>query len=261
MQRINGRAIAKRIIDQLKKSPTEKILAAVLVGNDPASIAFLKIKEKTAEELGVKFQLLQFPESINQSDLARTINYLSADPTIGGIVLQLPLPKVFDRDQILKNLVAEKDVDALTDQALVEPPAVGVAKEILKEVDWDLSGKKVVVVGKGFLVGQPISQWLAKRKVNFKIADSKTENLKEFLAEADLIITGVGKSGLIRPDWLKDGVGIIDFGYPADLDLKSEILNLKSGFYTPTPGGTGPILVAKLFENFFTIWQKYSCYI
>jgi methylenetetrahydrofolate dehydrogenase (NADP+)/methenyltetrahydrofolate cyclohydrolase len=155
----------------------------------------------------------------------------------------------------------KKDVDNLRSGTLVESPTVTVVKEVLQSVGWKLADKKVAVVGRGRLVGGPIIKWLEKEGVDFKVADEKTENLQEFLSDADLIISGVGKEGLIKPEWLKDGAGVIDFGFPADFDFSSlEIRNLKLkiepaglAFYTPTPGGTGPILVAKLFENFYLL--------
>ncbi len=254
MQKIDGRFIAAGIIEELKKKPAPgKILAAILVGNDLASSSFIKIKEKVAGDLSIRFDLYQLPDLVSQEELEDKIKKVSNDPKIGGIIVQLPLPKKFDRERALSYINHEKDVDGLVSD-LVESPVVGVIKEILKSQNKSLNDLSVAVVGKGRLVGQPIIKWLKKDGVKFKVADSQTENLQEVLSGADLIITGVGKKDLINPEWLKKGAGIIDFGFPPDLQiLKIENCKLKIGFYTPTPGGTGPILVAELFKNFYIL--------
>lgn len=284
MIKVDGRAIAQKIIEKLKKLPKpEKVLAAVFVGENSSSASFLKIKEKIARELGINFQLQRLPKTASQEEVEEKVKELSGDAAIGGIIVQLPLPENFDREKILACVDFKKDVDTLTDLSLVEAPVVGVVKEILDWIaDQDSELKKfkeltspiihnskfiirVAIVGKGILVGQPIIKWLSELKIKdqrlrIKIADSQTKNLKEFLAEADLVITGVGKAGLIKPEWLKAGAGVIDFGFPADLDQK-QLVNCQLStvncpelaFWTPTPGGTGPVLVAKLFENFYKL--------
>ena len=274
MIKIDGKAIARKIVEELKKRPKpEKILAAVFVGRDEASAAFLRRKEAIAKELGVTFQLHQLNESISQEELEKKVAEISYNERVGGLIVQLPLPKKFDRDGVLAKINPKKDVDALTNQSSVEAPAVGVVQEILRHIAEfpecskfkSLNSLNIAVVGRGLLVGQPIVRWLEDeslrfKSLKFKVADSKTENLEEFLADADLIITGVGKAGLIKPEWLKEGAGVIDFGFPPDLDqeqlVKCQMSNVKCpelGFYTPTPGGTGPILVAMLFRNFYEL--------
>ncbi len=271
MQKVDGRLIASKIIEKLKGRPVpNKILAAVLVGNDKASQSFLKVKEGVASDLGIRFDIYQLSDLVTQDDLEEKVKKISNDSNVGGIIVQLPLPKKFDREKVLNYINPKKDVDALTAGALVESPVIGVIKEILDYMSISsLKDLKIVVVGRGRLVGQPVIKWLERENsclpvgmVKFKVADSKTKNLAQFLSNADLIITGVGNppagGGLINPEWLKEGAGIIDFGFPPDLDIlkidpPAGGLNSKLGFYTPTPGGTGPILVAKLFENFYKL--------
>jgi len=261
---VNGGEISRRIIEELKqKPPPAQRLVAVLVGNDSAAAIFIKEKAKVSRELGVAFEAIELAEVITEEELEEQVRTLSNDLSVGGVIVQLPLPKRFDREAVLTQLLSEKDVDNLTGRAAVESPAVAVVKEIIywftKSIDWQWEGKTVAVVGaSGFLVGRPISRWLKNFQFsifNFqlKTADIETENLQEFLADADLVITGVGKEGLIKPEWLKPGAGVIDFGFPSDL-FQSPTSNLQHlSFYTPTPGGTGPILVAKLFENFYRL--------
>lgn len=261
MNIIDGRRISNSIIERLKQKPTpNKILAAILVGGDPSSLAFLKRKAKIAEELRIEFKLYELEEAITQEDLEKTVKRMNNDNRIGGVIIQLPLPKKFNRDRILYVLDISKDVDALKSDSVVEAPTVGVVKAIIDDLGLKIKDLgTIAVVGKGLLVGRPIINWLSNLQLltsNFelKIADSKTENLAEFLKDANLVITGVGKSGLIKLEWLKEEVVVIDFGFPPDFSMeKSDSLNPQSGYYTPTPGGTGPILVAKLFDNFYKL--------
>ena len=264
MIKVDGRKISERIVTELKQKPRPgKKLVAVWVGDDPASESFLKQKEKIARELRVSFELIQLAEVISQDELEEKIRELANDETVGGIIVQLPLPKNFNRDAMLAQLRPAKDVDNLTGQAAVESPAVAVVKEILQNIGWlnvngQMSNVKVVAVvgAEGFLVGKPIVNWLNFQfsMLNFQLrkADIDTPDLASLLKDADLVITAVGKEGLIKPEWLKPGAGVIDFGFPADLADEADKLT-KLAFYTPTPGGTGPILVAKLFENFYRL--------
>lgn len=264
MLKIDGKAIAQGIIEGLKKQPRpEKMLAAVVVGADAASLSFVRRKELVARELGIAFELFQFSATDAESEVYERVRSLSHDGRVGGIIVQLPLPARFDRAALIAVIAVHKDVDNLTGRAGVEAPAVGTVKEILAHVSGfkNLQGVTVAVVGKGFLVGAPIIRWLHSESLKIsglklKTADIETENIQAFVADADIVITGVGKKDLIDPAWLKPGAGIIDFGFPPDMKqeeliLKPETLNL--AFYTPTPGGTGPILVAKLFENFYRL--------
>ncbi len=149
----------------------------------------------------------------------------------------------------------KKDVDNLTGKALVESPTVGCVKEIIAREKFAIRDfKNIVLVGQGFLVGQPIAVWLAVEDIVYSVVGIGTMNPEKIIRTADLVISGVGKTGVVRADWLKDGAGFIDFGFPPDID-QGELMSsgARLRFYTPTPHGTGPILVVKLFENFFAV--------
>lgn len=246
---IDGKLIAKGVIDELKQERRpEKILAAVLVGDNLQSKSFLKQKEKTAQELGIKFQLFQFDEAISEKDLIQKIEKINADDQIGGIIVQLPLPKQYNRNKILTAIESQKDIEALTSLS------VEVVKEILKVQNHNAETSMVAVVGQGFLTSKPIVEWLRGRCKKLIIVDIG-DDLSQ-IKEADLVITGVGKAGLIKPEMLKRGSRIIDFGYDTvdgrirgDFDAN----NSDVSWYSPTPGGTGPILVAMLFKNFYLL--------
>lgn len=264
---IDGKQLAHNIIESLKKLPKpQKSFVAVFVGNNPASASFLKQKSKTAQDLGLEFRLEQVPETISEADLEVMIKKIGEDPSVGGMIIQLPLPPKFDQNKIISFLNSKKDVDALVVGTKVLPLAVGVVKDVLTSVNYQLSDKMVGVVGRGALVGRPIAEWLLGKCREVIIFHTKTG--LDRIKDCDLVITGAGKAGLIRPDMLKAGAGVIDFGFDtvdgkirgdfdtSNIDPRSSILELS--FYTPTPGGTGPILVAELFKNFYILDTKYE---
>jgi len=269
MNKIDGKKIAGEIVEKLKeKEKPEKILAAVYVGSNPASEAFLKVKEKAAKELGVDFRVYSFPESISGEKLREEVGRISKMGVVGGAIVQLPLSDKFNKQKILNAVDLEKDVDVLTEKSLgafyaersaVLPPAVGVIKEVLEREDIlkNLGEKKVAIVGAGFLVGKPAAVWFLGKVAEVAVFD-KGSNLND-LEKYDLVVSGVGKAGLVKPEFLKEGAGVIDFGYDGgkgDLDASDEKKLEKLTFWTPMPGGTGPILVAKLMENFYKLFER-----
>lgn len=271
MQIIDGKALAADVLGRLRSKPVPaKFLAAVLVGDDKSSVSFLKQKEKTAKELGVDFRLYRFPSDIKNDDLRREVGSIVADETCGGAIVQLPLPEHLNWYAILNTIPKEKDIDVLSERGIgssyvgqneILPPAVGTVEEIIRYWKLDIGNSAVAVVGLGLLVGRPIANWIMRRAKETTLLRSVSD--KGLLKQADIVITGVGKAGIITPEMLKDGAGIIDFGYgtldgeySGDFDtrsLKIENSKVKTGWYTPTPGGTGPLLVAKLFENFYKL--------
>lgn len=274
---IDGKKIASEILSGLKQKPKpKKFLAAFLVGEDSASVSFLKKKETTAKELGIDFRLYRFPNEITSDALRREVGKMAEHKTCGGAIVQLSLPKHINAQYILNAIPREKDIDVLGERALgafyadrnpVLPPAVGAVEKILQVTSCELQVSKVAVVGRGLLVGRPIALWLISRVAELAIFTSKTEELEKKLTTFNVVISGVGKAGLIRPEYLKEDAVVIDFGYD-EVDGKIQgdfgfgqkpvtntqhpTINCEIS-YTPTPGGTGPILVAKLFENFFTL--------
>jgi methylenetetrahydrofolate dehydrogenase (NADP+)/methenyltetrahydrofolate cyclohydrolase len=269
MQIIDGKEIASDIINRLKSRPLpKKFLGAVLVGDDKSSISFLKQKEKTAKELGVDFRLYRFPKNITKDELRSEVGKIAAHKTCGGVIVQLPLPERLNQYYVLNAIPKEKDVDVLGERALgafyvgrseVLPPAVGTVDEIISTLNIKLENCSVTIVGLGILVGRPIANWIMRRAKETMLLRSTSD--LAVLKRADIVITGTGKAGLISSDMLKDGAGIIDFGYgtqdgkySGDFDTRKLAAHGgRLGFCTLTPGGTGPILVAKLFENFYEL--------
>lgn len=260
---IDGKKIAGGILANLKTLPKPgKFLAAVLVGDDRSSVSFLGRKEKIARELGIDFRLYKFPVTVKNDELREEVGIIAGHKTCGGVIVQLPLPEHVNRHYVLNVISPEKDVDVLGERALgafyaerskILPPAVGATEEILKTLkpDLPLKSRSVAIVGLGLLVGRPAATWFMWRaKETFLLRSTSDLGILQL---ADLVITGAGKSGLLNAGMIKTGATVIDFGYDGgrgDFDPAGGAGNIS---YTPTPGGTGPVLVAKLFENFYKL--------
>jgi methylenetetrahydrofolate dehydrogenase (NADP+)/methenyltetrahydrofolate cyclohydrolase len=257
---IDGNTIAQKVLDELRLVPVpDKQLAAVLVGDDAASLSFLKQKQKTAESLSVKFVLYQLADTLSQEELVARVAAISADEKVGGMIVQLPLPKQYDRVAVLNAISIGKDVDVLNGEATkVLAPAAAALKRVLKEINFDTTGKNAVVIGSGLLIGRPVVNWLADKTQSVSIINRGGYNA-ESLREADLVVTGTGVSGLVRGEHLKKGAVVIDFGYgrnakgelEGDVDFESS--KDIASYLTPTRGGMGPIVVAMLFSNFYRL--------
>lgn len=278
---IDGKKIAANLIADLKARPRpKKYLAALLVGHDPDSVSFVKIKEQTAKKLGWDFRLRHIlPEKLAKpltSDfLRKEVLRLAKPKNCGGLLVQLPLPEKIDKHYVLNAIPPTKDIDVLSERSIgacynnrfpIRQPAVETAEEILGQLNLKTENLKIAVVGLGFLIGQPMALWLTGRTKELYLLDSRSDSSAQsgsasggkILKNADVVITGVGQAGLIKPAMLKENAVIIDFGWDTlngkisgDLDT-TNIIDLPI-IYTPTPGGTGPILVAKLFENFYKL--------
>ena len=255
---IDGRKIAENIISGLKalKKP-QKSLAAILVGENAQSESFLKQKSKIAGQLGIDFRLIRLNGEMGETGVINEIEKLNLDSSVGGIILQLPLPENLKKENIIPSISALKDIDALTEggRKLVSPLAVGVVNDVLEHLNTDIKDKIVAVVGRGFLIGAPILEFFENKCSKMIALNSKSDiNL---IKEADIVISGTGKVGLIKPELLKNNAVVIDFGYGlVDGKLKGDFdpsLFEDLIKYTPTPGGTGPILVAEIYKNFYKL--------
>src|SRR3989338_383500 len=270
---IDGKKIARGTLEGLRAQKgtwREKIFAAFLVGENKESESFLKQKEKFAKELGIEFRLYRLSEDPSNDALRKKIGIIIRGSRFGGGIIQLPLPEKYSEQVILNAIPKEKDVDCLTEQALggfyagrwpVMPPAVAALKRILGEIHCTLDDKNVVVVGRGRLIGKPIYLWLLDKTREFASLYLENERSFQRLKDADLIISGVGKPHIIKGPHIKDGAAIVDFGYYFDQekilgDADFESCSQKASYITPTPGGTGPIVVAELFYNFYLLNRR-----
>lgn len=273
--KIDGKKIAQVILFELKSKPIpEKFLAIFLVGSDPASVSFINQKEKFAKELGVDFRLYKYDESITNDELREKMRKVVSAKKCGGAVLQLPLPKHLNPNYLINIITPNKDVEVLSERTLgsfhdgrskILPPSVAVIDEIFKYLNIDVASlKSIVVVGQGQLVGKPVTTWFLGKIPQVHALDKKSDF--SVLKNTDLAVLGTGDALLFKASMFKKGCGVIDFGYGTDKqgkiggDFDPDSLQ-ETGvdylrFYTPTPGGTGPVLVACLFKNFYVLNSK-----
>ncbi|MEK7482557.1 MAG: bifunctional 5,10-methylenetetrahydrofolate dehydrogenase/5,10-methenyltetrahydrofolate cyclohydrolase [Patescibacteria group bacterium] len=255
---IDGKKLAAGLLSDLAKEFAFKkglTVAAIVAGDNPAALSFIKQKEKIAWLLGIELMILNLSETADESDFISEIKKLNIDDNISGIIVQLPLPGHIPADKILSFIAPNKDIDALGPSPLVLAPAVKVCQFIFEKYNIDLVDKKIVVAGQGRLVGKPVADWLASQNIRaFVINRDTLEDEKESLIrEADVLISGVGQAGLIQANWIKGGAAVIDFGCDfKDGKIAGDIApqaGERAGLFTPTPGGTGPILSCFIFDN------------
>ncbi len=246
---VDGKQIAEEIKQELKEKVEGKklVLGVVVVGDDMATVKFVEQKKKFGEAIGVEVKVFEYGVEISEEELGEQVQNMALNKDISGIVVQLPLSKTINASKILNLIPANKDVDALSENASVLSPVVGAVKEILEKYRVDLTGKKILVIGRGKLVGAPVAIWLTQEGYEVETADIKTKNLSGLTKNADVIISGAGKPGLIKPETIKQNAIVIDAGAPiGDADPAcAEHCSL----FTPVPGGVGPITVAILFRN------------
>lgn len=245
-------------------------LAAILVGDDPTSVAFLKQKEKAAQEVGVEFQLHAFPADISNERLRKAIGDIGRQQLVNGIVLQLPLPEHLNTQAMLNAIAPGKDVDVLTERNIgsfavgrlpIDPPPVGGIKRLMERYGISLQDKYVVVVGQGRLIGRPAAWWLLEQRAAFAAVGNGAADLAALTEKADVIITGAGKPNLIGGDMVRESVVVFDFGsaHEGDAivgDVHFESVEPKASYITPVPGGMGPLTVAMLLENLYTLAMR-----
>ena len=273
MVKINGKEIAQKILTGLQSQPVpKKFLAVFLVGNDPGSVSFIEQKEKIARELGVDFRSYHYEENITNDDLRERMRKIVLAKRCGGAILQLPLPNNLNPFYAVNVVQPQKDIEIMSERtigsfyhgrSLVLPPTAAVIDEILKSLNLKRNSfEQVAVLGQGFLVGRPVTNWFLE-EVSEVCSLSEGCSL-DYLKSVDLVVLGTGRTGLVKASMLKKGVGVIDFGYGIsektgrmsgdfDADSLAETGEDHLSFYTPTPGGTGPILVASLFKSFYKL--------
>lgn len=268
MKILDGKKLAENILENLKnevkKRDLKLTLAIIQVGENPISQIFINQKKKTCEKTGINFKLFKFPAKISVLELKKEIDKIVQNPANSGIIIQLPVPKKFQPEEEFTNLIPEeKDVDVLSENSFgkfcltgfkVLPPVVNGVLRLLKNYKIKLKGKYVVVMGMGRLVGLPLTIQLLREFATPTIINVFTKNPSFFTQKADILISGVGKPGLIKGDMIKPGAVVIDAGASlrkgklvGDVDFKE--VSKKASYITPVPGGVGPMTVACLLEN------------
>jgi len=271
---VDGKQLAQEIIEGLKlefnKITGKTRLAVVLVGQDPASLSFIKQKQKIAQTLGIEFKLYQYPEDIKVKDLRKKVGEICKVTANKGVVVQLPLPSHINNQVILNAILKEKDVDVLCEKNLgayylnrlnVLPPVVSVIAYIIKKYEVDVSGKNVLIIGRGNLVGKPASMYFINQGATVISTNKHTSDLESFIKKADIIVSGAGQPDLIKGDMVKDGVVIFDAAVVEESgkltgDCDFESVSKKASLITPVPGGIGPMTVAMLYMNLLILIKR-----
>ncbi|MBY3159073.1 bifunctional methylenetetrahydrofolate dehydrogenase/methenyltetrahydrofolate cyclohydrolase FolD [Rhizobium laguerreae] len=279
---IDGKNVAASVIQTVKSATAalEKSsgvttgLAVVIVGDDPASHAYVGSKGRMAKECGFKSVQHTLPAETKQEDLAALVATLNADPSIHGILVQLPLPKPLDSEAIIQSILPEKDVDGLSvvnagklatgdlKTGLVSCTPAGAMVFVRRTHGEDLSGLNAVVIGRSNLFGKPMAQLLLNANATVTIAHSRTRNLAEVCRNADILVAAVGRPEMVRADWVKPGATVIDVGINRVAapergegktrlvgDVAFEEVSAVAGTITPVPGGVGPMTIAMLMAN------------
>jgi methylenetetrahydrofolate dehydrogenase (NADP+)/methenyltetrahydrofolate cyclohydrolase len=280
METIDGNRIAAEIISELKSEVSalggrRPCIALVRVGEDPASVSYVRKKEKTAAEIGIESRILLPPVTISQSELEQLVDSLNTDPAVDGILVQSPLPKGLDESAVFRRIAPEKDVDGfnplnLGKLAQEDPTGFSACTpagimELLVRSSVDLAGKHVVVLGRSLIVGKPAALLAVQKKAGANatvtICHSRTTDLPSITRQADVLIAAIGRAEFVKSDMVKPGVVVIDVGINrvadpskktgyrlvGDVDFAG-VAPLASKI-TPVPGGVGPMTVAMLMRN------------
>jgi methylenetetrahydrofolate dehydrogenase (NADP+)/methenyltetrahydrofolate cyclohydrolase len=260
----------KRIVEKGSRPPH---LAAVIVGDDGASLTYVGSKVRACKRVGFDSTLIKLPETISENDLLEKVKDLNNDENIDGYIVQLPLPKHIDSQKILMAVDADKDVDgfhptnfgkmALSLPTFISATPFGIM-ELLKRYKVETSAKHTVVIGRSDIVGRPISILMSQKSnpgnSTVTLAHSRTKNIEKLTRDADIIISALGVPNFVKADMVKDGAIIIDVGITrvpdnsakgykivGDVDYKN--VSKKSSYITPVPGGVGPMTIAMLLKN------------
>lgn len=270
-RRIDGKAIAAEIRAQLKEQVARLVaehglvpgLTVVRVGEDPASKVYVGGKRKAAAEIGFNGVERHFSEEVTQEVLLEEVRRLNADPSVHGMLLQLPLPRHLDPNALMDAIDPRKDADGfhVVNAGLLSlgrpgprPCTPAGVMKLIAHTGLSLSGKRAVVVGRSNIVGKPMALMLLAEHATVTICHSRSELARE-IPEADVVVAAVGAAGVIRGEWIKPGAVVIDVGMNRDAegrlvgDVEFEAAEARAGWITPVPGGVGPMTIAMLMQN------------
>ena len=268
---LNGKKLAREIRSRLKKeiialqqnNKRTPGLAVVMIGDDPASQAYVKNKEKMCLKCGIYSEKIILPSNVDEKTVLSTIESLNSNPKIDGILLQLPIPEHLNKNKILNSISPSKDVDGFTyvnmgkliydsEEAFFPCTPKGIIT-LLHAYDIDLTGKNAVILGRSTIVGKPLALLLLKENATVTVCHSRSD-LQKHLPKADIVISAIGKPAFIKGDLIKESAIVVDVGINVvngkivgDIDWES--VYPKASFITPVPGGVGPMTIASLLEN------------
>ena len=269
-----------QLILQGKRPPH---LAAVLVGNDGASLTYVGSKVRSCERIGYESTLIQLPEQTTEAELLHQIDRLNTNAAVDGFIVQLPLPKHIDDEKVLMAIDSRKDVDgfhptnfgkmALDMESFIPATPYGIM-ELLRRYKINISGKHAVVIGRSHIVGRPMSILLSRKSspgnATVTLTHSRTKNLTSITKEADIVVSALGVPNFLKEDMVKKGAIIIDVGitrvpdashpkgYVITGDVDFERVKEKASFITPVPGGVGPMTIAMLLQNTYLAYSRHA---
>jgi len=272
--------IAESVKEIVAKGLRPPHLAAVIVGDDGASLTYVGSKVRACKRVGFESSLIKLPKTISENELLEKVNELNKDENVDGYIVQLPLPKHIDSQKILMAVNPDKDVDgfhptnfgkmALGLPTFISATPFGIM-ELLKRYNVETSGKHTVVIGRSDIVGRPISILMSQKSnpgnSTVTLAHSRTKNIEELTKQADIIISALGVPNFVKADMVKEGAVIVDVGitrvadnsqkgYKIVGDVDYENVSKKSSFITPVPGGVGPMTIAMLLKNNLLAYKR-----
>lgn len=274
MKILDGRIVAESIykkliprIEKLNKSGIHPALAAIIVGDDEPSRIYVAAKSRRAEKLGIDFLKYQLLSDSTPSDLKCLLQTLNSDPSVHGILVQLPLPKGYNRDLVANQISPLKDIDGFgwieSGRGRFLPPTPAGIIELLHYYRYPIKNKSVVIIGSGFLVGRPLARMMERLGGKVTVCDSKSICLKDTISQANILVSATGVAGIVTGQMVKKGAVVVDAGnirdpkasqVVGDVDFRS--VKKVAGAITPVPGGVGPVTVAKLLENVVLAAEK-----
>lgn len=266
---LDGKAVAAQTeaellnrVEQLKNISAGKtpILATLLVGDDPASATYVKMKGNACRRVGMESVKVEMPSSTTTAELLAKIEELNDNPDVHGILLQHPVPDQIDERACFDAIALSKDVDGVTclgfGRMAMGEEAYGCATpqgimRLLAHYNIEIEGKHAVVVGRSPILGKPMAQMLLQKNATVTICHSRTQNLPALIAQADILVGAVGRPEFIKADWVKEGAVVVDAGYhPGGVgDIELSALTEKASAYTPVPGGVGPMTINTLIQQ------------
>lgn len=264
---LDGKTLAKENEEKMKleveklKQEYDQVpmLATILVGDDPASITYVRMKENACKRVGMDSIHVEFDNDVSEEILLAKIRELNEDSRVDGILLQHPIPKHIDEGKCFDTISVLKDVDGVNSasfgafsngkEALKSATPLGIIK-LIEHYNIEIEGKHAVVVGRSAILGKPVSMLLLEKNATVTIAHSKTKNLISLLKQADIVVACVGKPEFIKKEWLKEGVVILDAGYnPGNVGDVEKCASEIASAYTPVPGGVGPMTISMLLTQ------------
>ncbi|MCR1287621.1 bifunctional methylenetetrahydrofolate dehydrogenase/methenyltetrahydrofolate cyclohydrolase FolD [Shouchella clausii] len=264
---LDGNDVSKRIKDKLalqvaalEQKGVRPCLATILVGDDPASATYVRMKGNACKRLGIESKKIELPEETTTKELLAVIRELNNDSSVHGILLQHPVPSQIDERAAFDEIAIEKDVDGVTTLGFAQnafgfahypscTPAAILA--ILDHYQLPIEGKHAVVVGRSPILGKPVSQMLLNRNATVTICHSRTENVSDFVKKADIVVAAVGKPEFIQGEWMKTGAVVLDAGYNKGNigDCDYDGCAQRASAITPVPGGVGPVTISMLLKH------------